>query len=79
MVILSVVVSVSSKPYRQSYHIHVDEIAAEVFQEINHCLNGPLAMEDTVLSVRCTKARSIKKEGQLVIHKLNKGILPGQC
>ena len=47
--------------------IHVDEVAAEVFQEINHCLNGPLAMEDTVLSVRCTKARPIKKEGQLAM------------
>ena len=47
--------------------IHVDEIAAEVFQEINHCLNGLLAMEDTVLSVRCTKAGLIKKEGQLAM------------
>jgi hypothetical protein len=45
--------------------IHADETVVEVFQEINHCLNGPLAMEDTVLLVRCTKAQPIKKEGQL--------------
>ena len=47
--------------------VHGDEVVAEVFQEINHCLNGPLVMEDTVLSVRCTKARPIKKERQLAM------------
>jgi hypothetical protein len=35
---------------------HADNIAGEVFQEINHSLNGPLAMEDMVLSARSTKA-----------------------
>jgi hypothetical protein len=44
--------------------IHADNVAGEVFQEINQSPNGPLAMEDMVLSTRCTKAQPIKKEGQ---------------
>ena len=47
--------------------MHGDEIAAEVFQEINHCLNGPLAMEDTVMTIRGIKAKPIRKEGQQMI------------
>ena len=47
--------------------MHGDEIAAEVFQEINHCLNGPLAMEDTVTTIRGVKARPIRKEGQQMV------------
>jgi hypothetical protein len=41
--------------------VHGDEIAAEAFQEINHCLNGPLAMEDTFMTIGGVKARPIRK------------------
>ena len=44
--------------------IHMDDIAGEVFHEINQCLNGPLAMEDMVTSTRSTKAWPIREEGQ---------------
>ena len=47
--------------------VHADEVAGEIFQEINQSLNGPLAMKDIILSVRCTKAWPIKKEGQLAM------------
>ena len=43
---------------------HGDDIAAEIFQEINHCLNGPLAMDDMITTIRGVKARPIRKEGQ---------------
>ena len=36
--------------------IHADDIAGEVFYEINQSLNGQLAMEDTVLPTRSMKA-----------------------
>ena len=44
--------------------MHGDEIAAEVFQEINQCLNGPLTMEDMIMTIRGVKARPIRKQGQ---------------
>jgi hypothetical protein len=47
--------------------MHGDEIAAEVFQEINHCLNGPLTMEDMITTIRGIKAQPIRKEGQQMI------------
>ena len=46
---------------------HGDETAAEIFQEINNCLNGPLIMDDTIMTNRGVKVRPIKKEGQDVI------------
>jgi hypothetical protein len=36
--------------------VHADDIAGEVFYEINQSLDRQLAMEDTVLSTRSTKA-----------------------
>ena len=47
--------------------VHGDNIAAEIFQEINHCLNGPLAMDDTITTIRGIKVRPIRKEGQQTI------------
>ena len=47
--------------------IHADDIAGEVFHEINQSLNGPLAMEDTVVSTRSTRAWPIRKEGQQML------------
>jgi hypothetical protein len=43
--------------------IFADDTVGEVFHGINQSLNGPLAMEDMVLSTRCTKAQPIRKEG----------------
>ena len=58
--------------------VHGDEVAAEVFQEINHCLNGPLAMEDMITSIRSTKAQPIRKEGQPTIigYQMEHAIIP---
>ena len=41
---------------------HRDDIAAEIFQEINYCLNGPLAMDKLITTIRGIKARPIRKE-----------------
>ena len=44
-----------------------DKTAAEIFQEINNCLNGPLTMDDTIMTTRGVKVKPIKKEGQEMI------------
>ena len=46
---------------------HGDETAAEIFQEINNCLNRPLTMDDTIMTNRGVKGRPIKKENQDII------------
>jgi hypothetical protein len=47
--------------------VHGDDIAAEIFQEINHHLNGPMAMEDAIATIRGIKVRLIRKQGQQTI------------
>jgi hypothetical protein len=47
--------------------VHADDIAGEIFHEINQSLNGPLAMEDMVTSTRSMGAWLIRKEGQQML------------
>ena len=69
----NIVVALTLQPYIPDQStmcdmcVHGDGIAAEVFQEINHCLNGPLTMDDTITTIRGIKARPIRKEGQQTI------------
>jgi hypothetical protein len=46
---------------------HGDKTAAEIFQEINNSLNGPLTMDDIIMTARGVKVKPIKKEGQEMI------------
>ena len=46
---------------------HGDNIAEEIFNMINDCLNGPMTLEDTVLTNRGVKGRPIRKQGQQMI------------
>ena len=46
---------------------HGDDIAEEIFQVINDCLNGPMTMEDMITTIRGVKARPIRKQGQQMI------------
>ena len=46
---------------------HGDNIAEEIFNVINDCLNRPMTLEDTVLTNRGVKGRPIRKQGQQMI------------
>ena len=46
---------------------HGDTIAEEVFSVINDCLNGPMTLEDTILTNRGVNGRPIRKQGQQMI------------
>ena len=46
---------------------HRDDIAEEIFQVINDCLNGSLTMEDMITTIRGVKVRPIRNQGQQMI------------
>ena len=68
-----IVVALTLQPYMSDLSTmcnictHGDETAAEIFQEINNCLNRPLTMDDTIMTARGVKVKPIKKEGQEMI------------